>query len=67
MNKHPQNEVIRALRTQFEHFDRSPDFGDGEAVRVIRQHLLTRIREAEGATLCRARLEPRQIFRAEAA
>jgi hypothetical protein len=67
MNKLPPNEVIRVLRAQLEHFDRSPDFGDGEAVQVIRQHLLTRIREVEGAMRCRAWLEPQQILRAEAA
>ncbi|MGC2613123.1 MAG: hypothetical protein WA354_03760 [Terracidiphilus sp.] len=41
--------MVRALRAQLHHFDDSPDFGDGEAVAVIRRHLLNRIREAEGA------------------
>ena len=32
--------MVRALRAQLHHFDYSPDFGDGEAVAVIRRHLL---------------------------
>jgi hypothetical protein len=43
-----------------EHFDCSPDFGEGEAVAAIRRHLLLRIREAEGLLRCRTsvRIEP---------
>jgi hypothetical protein len=48
-----QYDVLGTLRAQLEHFERSPDFGDADAVAVIRQHLLTRIREAEGAMRCR--------------
>ena len=41
-------DLLETLRAQLHHFDHSPDFGDGKAVAVIRQHLLLRIREAEG-------------------
>ena len=37
------------LRASLEHFEQAPDFGDAEAVEVIRRHLMVRIREAEGA------------------
>jgi hypothetical protein len=49
MNKLPKYDLLQTLRTQLHHFDHSPDFGDAEAVAVIRQHLLLRIREAESA------------------
>ena len=65
--------MIRALKAQLHHFDHSPDFGDGEAVQVIRQHLLLRIREAEGAVRCQvwlrseAKAEREQFWHSEAA
>lgn len=40
-----------------QHFNDSPDFGDAEAVEIIRQHLLLRIREAEGDLQTRARTQ----------
>lgn len=48
MKHSSQTNLIESLRTKLQHFDHSPDFGDAEAVAVIRQHLLLRIREAEG-------------------
>jgi hypothetical protein len=39
---------LEELRAQLRHFEQSPDFGDGDSVERIRQHLLLRIREAEG-------------------
>jgi hypothetical protein len=65
--------MIRALKAQLHHFDHSPDFGDGEAVQAIRQHLLLRIREVEGAMRCPAWLrvqpkpEPLQVLHSKAA
>ena len=50
---------LETLRAYLNHFDQSPDFGDSEAVAVIRQHLMTRIREAEGAMQCRDWLQSR--------
>lgn len=43
---------LATLRASLRHFEQSPDFGDAEAVEVIRQHLKVRIREAEGALRC---------------
>jgi hypothetical protein len=43
---------LTALRASLWHFEQSPDFGDTEAVEVIRRHLEVRIREAEGALRC---------------
>lgn len=40
---------LERLRDNLQHFDLSPDFGDGEAVTAIRMHLMARIREAENA------------------
>jgi hypothetical protein len=40
---------LHQLRASLAHFEQAPDFGDSEAVEVIRQHLKVRIREAEGA------------------
>ena len=71
MNKLPKADLLKALRAQLQHFDHSPDFGDSEAVAVIRKHLLLRIRETEGALRDRAivhsgeRVQP--AFRSEAA
>ena len=59
--------MIRELRAQLHHFDESPDFGDGAAVRIIRLHLLDRIREAEIAMKYRVRLKPNQRLFTEAA
>jgi hypothetical protein len=56
-----QNDVLKTLQAQLEHFNQSPDFGDAEAVAVIRQHLLLRIREAESAMRCREWLLPRAV------
>jgi hypothetical protein len=49
MNRLPKAELLQSLHAQLKHFDHSPDFGDADAVAVIRKHLLLRIREAEGA------------------
>ena len=62
MNRLPKEEVIRELRAQLQHFDRSPDFGDGESVQVIRQLRVRRIHEAEGALLNRSYAQPRRGF-----
>ena len=43
---------LATLRAALEHFEQSPDFGDSDAVEVIRQHLKVRIREAEGRLRC---------------
>jgi len=48
---------LETLRAYLHHFDQSPDFGDSEAVAVIRRHLLMRIHEAEGAMQCREWLQ----------
>jgi hypothetical protein len=56
MNRVPHQELLSTLRAQLQHFDDSPDFGDAEAVAVIRRHLLLRIRETEGALLYRTGL-----------
>ena len=58
MNRLPKSQLLQALREQLRHFDLSPDFGDAEAVAVIRRHLLQRIREAEHAVQRGARFEP---------
>jgi len=60
MNRLPKSQLLKILREQLQHFDQSPDFGDAEAVAVIRRHLLLRIREAEYAAKCepRAHFEP---------
>ena len=41
-------DLLEKLRANLQHFESSPDFGDGEAVEEIRRHLEVRIREAEG-------------------
>lgn len=43
---------LAALRASLEHFEQSPDFGDSDAVEIIRRHLMVRIRETEGALRC---------------
>jgi len=43
--------LLETLRANLEHFEKSPDFGDAEAVEAIRRHLQMRIREAEGLAL----------------
>ena len=58
MKHSPQQDRVEALRAQLSHFEQSPDFGDAEAVAVIRRHLLLRIREAESASRIRFWLEP---------
>lgn len=49
MKPAPSPYRLEKLRANLKHFENSPDFGDAEAVAVIRRHLLTRIREAESA------------------
>jgi hypothetical protein len=49
MSRLSKSDLLQSLRAQLQHFDQSPDFGDAEAVAAIRQHLVLRIREAEGA------------------
>jgi len=51
---------LEELRAQLQHFDQSPDFGDRDAVEEIRQHLLLRIREAEGSLQTPRRIDPRE-------
>jgi hypothetical protein len=41
-------DLLTRLRANLQHFENSPDFGDGKAVEAIRRHLKLRIREAEG-------------------
>ena len=48
---------LEVLNTYLQHFDESPDFGDGEAVAEIRRLLLCRIREVESAMRCRECLQ----------
>jgi hypothetical protein len=67
MNRLPKDEALRALRAQLQHFDHCPDFGDAEAVAVIRKHLLQRIREAEGAVRHEQPLRSNSWLGAEAA
>jgi len=52
MKTGPLMHQLKILRGYLDHFDHSPDFGDGEAVAAIRRHLLTRIRELEGSIRC---------------
>ena len=47
-----QSDRLQSLLATLQHFDSSPDFGDAEAVAVIRKHLMVRIREAESAVRC---------------
>ena len=49
MKRLSNQDRLGRLRAQLRHFEQSPDFGDKEAVDAIRQFLLLRIREAEGA------------------
>ena len=71
MNRLPKADLLQALHAQLKHFDHSPDFGDADAVAVIRQHLLLRIREVEGALRVRAHVQPdngiQRPFHSEAA
>ena len=39
--------LLEKLRSNLQHFEISPDFGDADAVEAICQHLKVRIREAE--------------------
>lgn len=52
MNHLSQADLLCKLQAQLQHFESSPDFGDAEAVAVIRRHLLVRIREAESGLRC---------------
>src|ERR1700733_12818626 len=67
MNQASHRNTLCKLRAQLEHFDRSPDFGDAEAVAAIRRHLLLRIREAESSMRCRLPARPEQTSQWEAA
>ena len=61
---------VEKLREHLQHFEESPDFGDAEAVEVIRRHLRLRIREAEGlARVLEGERATRQrhVFQTEAA
>jgi hypothetical protein len=63
-------DVLSTLRNNLEHFDNTPDFGDGETVEFIRRHLHMRIREAEGLARmqeCEAMAERAAVLRREAA
>lgn len=62
MHKLSQHELLRMLHAQLHHFEQSPDFGDQDAVAVIRQHLLRRIREAESGMQERVRISYRRGF-----
>ena len=44
----PHMDLIEKLRSNLQHFETSPDFGDPETVEAICRHLKLRIREAEG-------------------
>ena len=58
---------LAELRASLRHFEQSPDFGDMEAVEVIRRHLEVRIREAEGALRCPPWVQVRMRVDVEAA
>jgi len=49
---------LETLRGYLHHFENSPDFGDGEAVAAIREHLLMRIREVENSIRCPDWVQP---------
>jgi hypothetical protein len=66
----PLMDVLSTLRNNLEHFENSPDFGDGETVDFICRHLHMRIREAEGLARiqeCEAMAERTAVLRTEAA
>lgn len=67
MKQHSHADLLSKLQAQLQHFDRSPDFGDAEAVAAIRQHLLQRIREAEGLMRCHLPVRAERVQQAEAA
>jgi hypothetical protein len=67
MNRFPRADLLNRLEEQLRHFDRSPDFGDAEAVAAIRQYLLVRIREAESLVRCRLPVQRERGSQAEAA
>jgi hypothetical protein len=67
MNQPSNTDLLHRLNAQLQHFDRSPDFGDAEAVAAIRRHLLGRIREAESLVQCRMPVRVGRVQRAEAA
>jgi hypothetical protein len=67
MNRFPRADLLNRLEEQLRHFDRSPDFGDAEAVAAIRQHLLVRIREAESLVRYRLPVQRERGSQAEAA
>ncbi len=67
MNRASHTDLLYRLQTQLQHFDRSPDFGDAEAVAAIRRHLLLRIREAEGFVRCQLPDQAEREQQAEAA
>jgi hypothetical protein len=47
--KHRPQHQLQTLRANLQHFDNSPDFGDGTDVEVIKSFLALRIREVESA------------------
>jgi hypothetical protein len=67
MKRLSHTDLLHRLQTQLQHFDRSPDFGDAEAVAAIRRHLLVRIREAESLTRCGIHVQAERVSQAEAA
>lgn len=67
MNRPQHANLLYRLQEQLQHFDRSADFGDAETVAAIRQHLLVRIREAEGMLRCSTPFPVERISQAEAA
>lgn len=67
MNRPSHTDLLYRLQAQLQHFDRSPDFGDAEAVAAIRRHLLVRIREAESLVQCRLPVQAGRVQQAEAA
>lgn len=63
MGTSPQTDRLQTLQANLQHFNLSPDFGDGEAVAAIRVYLIVRIREAEDAIRCGQGLERRGLVR----
>lgn len=47
MKHNPQPDLLKTLRFNLDHFHQSPDVGDGLDVKVIKDFLELRIREAE--------------------
>ena len=60
-------DLLRRLKLQLAHFERSPDYGDSESVAAIRRLLLLRIREIESVLACRPPVATKQVGQVEAA